>query len=122
VIILLAKTFTNLGSSTVEALRSFVRDVECDDLTTSQKYVKLHRLFIQYWNSRRKIFLRGVISEVSVGAVAISVLAIGLEILWFKQGRGRWIFRVIIRSTPSFGGDVKPSAPYLKILSHVKES
>jgi hypothetical protein len=73
VIILLAKTFTNLGSSTVEAFRSFVRDVECDDLTTSQKYAKLHRLFIQYLNSRRKIFLRGAISEVALGAVAISL-------------------------------------------------
>jgi hypothetical protein len=43
----------------------------------------------------------------------IGVLAIGLKDRWFKPGRGDVFLKVIkIRSTPSFGGEVKPSIPY----------
>jgi hypothetical protein len=39
-----------------------------------------------------------------------------------KPGRGQWIFKAIkIHSTPSFEGEVMPSAPCHKILQHVKE-
>jgi hypothetical protein len=51
----------------------------------------------------------------------VSVLAIAPKVRGFKPGRGQWIFKdVKICSTPSFGGDVKPSAPCRKILQHVK--
>jgi hypothetical protein len=42
----------------------------------------------------------------------VSVLATGPKVRWFIPGRGRWILAVIkIRSTTSFGGEVKPSVP-----------
>jgi hypothetical protein len=47
------------------------------------------------------------------------VLAIGPKVRGFKPDRGRWIFK--IRSTTSFGGQVKPWPPCRKILRHVKE-
>jgi hypothetical protein len=48
----------------------------------------------------------------------ISVLAIELKVRGFKSGRERWILRPIkIRSTPSFGGEVKPSVPCRKIFA-----
>jgi hypothetical protein len=51
----------------------------------------------------------------------VSVLAIGPEVCGFKPGRGDIILRAInIRSTPSFGGEVKPLAPRCKILLNVK--
>jgi hypothetical protein len=51
---------------------------------------------------------------VALGGLVVSVLATGPKVRGFKPGRGRWILRVIsdkIRSTPSFGGEVKPSVP-----------
>jgi hypothetical protein len=46
-------------------------------------------------------------TDVALGGVVVSLLA---KVRGFKPGRGRWIFRVIkIRSTLSFGGEVKPS-------------
>jgi hypothetical protein len=52
----------------------------------------------------------------------VSVLAIGPKVRGFRPGRGDGILRAIkIRSTLSFGGEVKPSAPGRKILQHVKE-
>jgi hypothetical protein len=54
--------------------------------------------------------------------VVVSVLAIGPKVCGFRLGRGRWIFKgEKIRSTPPFGGEVKPPASYRKILRHVKE-
>jgi hypothetical protein len=48
----------------------------------------------------------------------VSVIAIGPKVPGFRTG----ILRAItIRSTPSFGGEVKPLAPCRKILRHVKE-
>ena len=41
-----------------------------------------------------------------------SVLAFSSQVRGFKHGRSRWIFRAKeILSTPSFGGEVKPSVP-----------
>jgi hypothetical protein len=52
----------------------------------------------------------------------VSVFAIGPKVRRFKAGRERWIFNGDKnRSTSSFGGEVKPSAPRRKILLHVKE-
>ena len=42
-----------------------------------------------------------------------SVLAFGTQVRGFAPGRNRRIFRAIkILSTPSFGGEVKPSVPF----------
>jgi hypothetical protein len=51
-----------------------------------------------------------------LGGVVVSVLATG------PKGRGFLLARAIkIRSTPSFGWEVKPEAPCRKILQHVKD-
>jgi hypothetical protein len=51
----------------------------------------------------------------------VSVLAIGPKVCGLKPARGDGFLRVIkIRSTLSFGGEVKLSAPCCKILMHVK--
>jgi hypothetical protein len=66
------------------------------------------------------LYLRA--EDVVFGGVMVSVLVIGRKVLEFKPSRLRWILRVIkIFSTPSFGGEVKPSAPCRKILWHAKE-
>jgi hypothetical protein len=50
----------------------------------------------------------------------VSVLAIGSKVLGFKPGGGDGFLREIkIRITPSFGGEVKLSAPCSRILRHV---
>jgi hypothetical protein len=42
-----------------------------------------------------------------------SMLAFGTQVRGFAPGQSRWIFRAKkILSTPSFGGEVKPSVPY----------
>jgi hypothetical protein len=48
-----------------------------------------------------------------------SVLVIGPKVCGFKPGQGRWEIKT--RSTPSFGGEVKPSAPCRKILRDVED-
>jgi hypothetical protein len=51
----------------------------------------------------------------------ICVLAIRPKFRGFKPERNDGFLRVIkIRSTPSFGGEVKPEALFRKILQHVK--
>jgi hypothetical protein len=50
-----------------------------------------------------------------------SVLAFGTQVRGFKPGRSRRIFKgEKILSTPSFGGEVKPSVP-CRALRHVTE-
>jgi hypothetical protein len=50
------------------------------------------------------------------------MLAIEPNVHEFKLGRDEGFLRTIkIRSTPSFGGEVKPLAPCRKILRHVVE-
>jgi hypothetical protein len=51
----------------------------------------------------------------------VSVLATGPKVRGFKPGQGREDFKGDkIRSTPSFGGEVKPSVPCRR-LRHIKE-
>jgi hypothetical protein len=58
-----------------------------------------------------------------LGGVMVSMLATGPKVRGLKPDRGDGYLRAIkIRSTPCFGGEVKPSAPCRKILRHVKES
>jgi hypothetical protein len=50
-----------------------------------------------------------------------NVLAVGPMICRFNPGQGQRIFKAIkVPSMPSFGGEVKPSAPCHKILQYVK--
>jgi hypothetical protein len=50
----------------------------------------------------------------------VNVLAIGTKVCRLKPGQGNGFIRAIrICSTPSFG-EVKTSAPYHKILWHIK--
>jgi hypothetical protein len=57
-----------------------------------------------------------------LGGVVVSVNAIGPEGRGFKPGRGDGFLRAIkIRSTPTFGWEVKPDVPCRKILRHVKD-
>jgi hypothetical protein len=52
----------------------------------------------------------------------VSVLATGSKGRGFKLGQGdRVLMAIIIRSTPSFGWEVKPEAPCREILRHVKD-
>jgi hypothetical protein len=51
----------------------------------------------------------------------VSVLATGPKGCGFEPGQGDGLLRAIkIRSTPSFGWEVKPEVPCRKILRHVK--
>jgi hypothetical protein len=57
-----------------------------------------------------------------LGGVVVSVLATGSKGCRFKHGRGDEYLRAIkIRSTPSFGWEVKPEAPCREILRHVED-
>jgi hypothetical protein len=49
-----------------------------------------------------------------------TVHTIRLKIRGFKHGRGLCLRAINIRSTTSFGGEVKPEGPCLKIFWHVK--
>jgi len=60
------------------------------------------RCLIKFPFSRRYYF----------GGLGVSVLAFSTQVRGFKPGRSRRIFKVEkILSTPSFGGEVKPSVP-----------
>jgi hypothetical protein len=61
-------------------------------------------------------------TEVVLGGIMVIVLAIGPKVPGFKHAKDDGFLRAIkIRSTPSFGGEVKPLAPCHKTLRHVKE-
>jgi hypothetical protein len=51
----------------------------------------------------------------------VIVLAIGPKVRGFKVNRRRYILRAIKIRNTSFGGEVKQSTPYRKLLRHVKE-
>jgi hypothetical protein len=58
----------------------------------------------------------------SLGGVVVSVLATGTKGRGFKSGRGDGFLRAIkIRSSLSFGLEVKPEVPYCKILRNAKD-
>jgi hypothetical protein len=60
---------------------------------------------------------------VVLSGLVVSVFTTGSKVCGFKPGRQRCILRAVkVRSTPSFGGEVKPSAPYRKNLRLVKPS
>jgi hypothetical protein len=57
-----------------------------------------------------------------LSGVIDSLLAIESKVRGFKPSRGDEFLSVIkIRSTPSFGGEVKPEVRCRNILRHVKE-
>jgi hypothetical protein len=57
-----------------------------------------------------------------LGGAMDSVLATGPKGCGFKPSRGNGFLRVTkIRTTPSFGWEVKPEVPCCKILWHVKD-
>jgi hypothetical protein len=57
-----------------------------------------------------------------LGGVVVNVLATGPKGRRFKPGRGNTFLGAIkIRSTPSFGWEVKIEVPCHKILRHVKD-
>jgi hypothetical protein len=57
-----------------------------------------------------------------LGGVVVSVLATRPKGRRFEPGRGDGFLRVInIRSTPSFGWEVRPEVPCRKILQHIKD-
>jgi hypothetical protein len=57
-----------------------------------------------------------------LGGVVVNVLATGPKGRGFKHGRSDgFITAIQIRSTPSFGWEVKPEVPCRKILRHVKD-
>jgi hypothetical protein len=52
--------------------------------------------------------------------IMVNLLTIGPNVRGLKPGLGNVFLRAIkIRSTPSFGGEVKPGAPCRKISLHV---
>jgi hypothetical protein len=52
----------------------------------------------------------------------VSVLATGPKVRGFELGHSDGFLRAIkIRSTPSFGWEVKPEVPCRKVLRHVKD-
>jgi hypothetical protein len=54
--------------------------------------------------------------------VVVSVLATGPKVRGFEPGQGYGFLRAIkIRSTPSFGWEVKPEVPCSKTLRHIKD-
>jgi hypothetical protein len=55
-----------------------------------------------------------------LGGVIVTVLAIRHKVRGFKLGwSDGFLMDIESRSTPSFGGKVKPKVPYRKILRHV---
>jgi hypothetical protein len=57
-----------------------------------------------------------------VGGAMVNVLATGPEGHGFEPNQGSGFLRAIkVRSTPSFGWEVKPEVPCRKILWHVKD-
>jgi hypothetical protein len=56
------------------------------------------------------------------GGVVVSVIATGTEGRGFKpDGAEKCLIAIKIRSSPSFGWEIKPEAPCRKILRHAKE-
>jgi hypothetical protein len=63
-----------------------------------------------------------VITYSRLGGVVVSVLTTGPKGRGSEHGQGDGLLRAIkIRSTPSFGWEVKPEVPCRKILRHVKD-
>jgi hypothetical protein len=66
--------------------------------------------------------LENISLQSRLGGVMVSMLSIGLNGRALKPDRGNGLLNAIkLRSTPSFGGEVKLLAPLSKLLRHVKE-
>jgi hypothetical protein len=71
----------------------------------------------QHW---RSTYLKST-KQSCLSGVKVSDLGIGHKVRVLKHGRGDGFLRATkIRSTPSFGWEVKPEVPCCKILQHVK--
>jgi hypothetical protein len=57
-------------------------------------------------SSNINLYMSCSLDIVDLGGLEVSVLATGPKVRGFDPDRGRWI-----RSTTSFGGEVKPSVP-----------
>jgi hypothetical protein len=58
-----------------------------------------------------------------LGGVVVNLLATGPKSCEFEQGQGnQFLWTMKIRSTPSFGWEVKPELPYLRFYSMLKIS
>jgi hypothetical protein len=67
--------------------------------------------------------LKALLPHRRFSGVIFSVVSVRPKVHGFKPGRGgRFLKAIKIHSTPSFGGEVKPEAPYRKILRHVKNN
>jgi hypothetical protein len=76
-------------------------------------YIYIYSLYTHTHTHTEPVVLDGLV---------VSVLAIGPKVCGLKPSRGRWTFKDDkISSTPSFVGEVKPSASCCKILRYVKE-
>jgi hypothetical protein len=63
-------------------------------------------------------FVNLILQQVTERGLEISLLAFGTQVRRFKPGRSRRIFRAKkILSAPSFGEEVKPSAPCRKFTA-----
>jgi hypothetical protein len=60
--------------------------------------------------------------DVVLGGLSVSVLAIDPKFADLNPAEGNGFLTIKIRSTPSFGGEVKPSDPCRNILRHVKNT
>jgi hypothetical protein len=62
------------------------------------------------------------VPEVALGGLVVNVLTIGIKVAGSNPAEDDKFLRPIkIRSTSSFGGEVKPSVPCRKILRHVNK-
>jgi hypothetical protein len=92
-------------------------------MKTISKIAWLVTLYKSCWfhHRERRIWRKPGTVRFRLSGVLVSVLATGTNGRGFKPCRGDRFLRAIeIRCTPPFGFKVKPKAPCLKILRHVK--
>ena len=97
-------------SALISCLRYNVSQHFCDMLIDKMQEWKWNKLWWSntWWYAAQPLDTRGRRLGWSRG----SVLAFGTQVRGFKPGPSRWIFKgEKILSTPSFGGEVKPSVP-----------
>ena len=74
------------------------------------------KCFFKIGNRRKKLGAKSRLKRLRCSRG--SVLAFGTQLRGFKPDRSRWIFQgEKILSTPSFGGEVKPSVPYRRFTA-----
>jgi hypothetical protein len=82
------------------------------------KFVRYSRIYLDSFTVLNRFFFVCVcVCGGGGGSVMVSMLAIGPKVRGFKPSGDDGFLRVIkICSTPSFRGQVKPSAPFCMIL------